>query len=894
MKRIPIILSVLFFFCTDLFAGHINGGELFYQYLGPGAATNTSRYQLSARLFRDATKACGTSGSIACLPAYVYISVFENAFPFTKITDIKINKTESKIIKLTTYPSCISSKPEVSYEAYTYSGTVTLNNNDVGYVLIYQTCCRAQNDNLGPDPETLSFIPGSTYTATIPGSKILPGDFNSSSVFNLKDTVITCKESFFKFDLGATDIDGDTLSYEFVAAFDGGEFTSAIDEAPKSFNFEAVGYEPPYSAIEPMGSTVTIDPTTGTISGIAPVTGDYVVCVVCYEWRNGKVIAEHRKDFTFKVNNCSLPEVQLQDDQFNSGGLVVNYINCNSNTIQFENIRPDPLGLINSYYWDFGVTSTDADTSLEENPIYSFPDTGIYTITVIANRGEECTKTASALVAIYPGFNTDFSVNGSCIQAPYQFTDLTTVKYGTVVAWSWDFGETGLSTDVSNFQNPSYTFVTTGEKKVKLFSFSSKGCIDSLEYVLPITPGPQLSVPFAETVICSVDSLDLSVTAITPNPQYTWSPNYNILNANTATPKVFPKIDTEYKIRVDDGACKDSLTINVKVVDKVIAELLPDTVICKTDQILIRNNTNAINFIWSPSTDLSASDIAEPTATPGKDIQYNLEASVGSCMTNASVIVSVVPYPIADAGESATICFGKSVQLNASSDGSSYTWTPNQTLVQSNTLSPTAGPISTTKYFLYAYDTKGCPKPGVDSTLVTVIPKLIANAGKDTTVVIQQPLQFNATGGTTYEWTPPIYLSDPTIGNPVGIYQSGTKKISYLLTAISPEGCIATDSITVTVFQTKPDLFIPTAFSPNNDNLNDYFKPSVIGMKQLNYFSVFNRWGQLMFTTNKLNEGWDGIFKGVKQPSGTYVFIAEAITYLGNVVRKKGTVQLIR
>lgn len=894
MNRILFILSFLLFSSTELFAGHINGGELFYEYLGPGAASNTSKYQLSARLFRDATKACGTSGSIACLPSFVYISVFENAFPFKKITDIKVNRSESKIIKLTTYPACISSKPEVSYEAYTYTGTVTINNNDVGYIILYQTCCRAQNDNLGPDPETLSFIPGSTYTATIPGSKILPGDFNSSAVFNLKDTVITCKESFFKFDLGASDMDGDSLSYEFVAAFDGGDFTSALDAAPKDFNYEAVGYVFPYSAIEPMGSTVTIDPTTGTISGIAPVTGDYVVCVACYEWRNGKIIAEHRKDFTFKVNNCSLPEVQLSNDQLSSDGLFVNYINCNTNTLQFENIRPDPLGLIDSYYWDFGVLSTDEDTSLDPKPIYSFPDTGIYTITVIANKGQECTTTTSALVAIFPGFNTDFVVNGSCIQTPYQFTDLTTATYGTVSSWLWDFGETGILTDISKLQNPVYSFLTSGDKNIQLISTSSKGCRDSLNYNLLVSLGPQLSVPFNEKIICIVDSLDLSVTAITPNPQYTWYPNYNIIGANTATPKVFPKTDTAYTIRVDDGACKDSLTIQVKVVDKVVAELLQDTVICQTDQILIRNNTNAVNFNWTPSNDLSASDIAEPIATPVQDIQYILEASVGTCIAKDSVFISVVPYPMADAGDSVAICYGKSVQLNATSNGSSYVWTPSQTLLQSNTLTPIAGPVNTTQYLLYAYDTKGCPKPGIDSILVTVIPKLIATAGPDTTVVIQQPLQFNASGGTTYQWTPPIYLSDPTIGNPIGIYPSGTKKVAYLLTAISPEGCIGKDSITVTVFQTKPDLFIPTAFSPNNDNLNENFKPSVIGMKQLNYFSVFNRWGQLLFTTNTLNDGWNGLFKGVKQPSGTYVFIAEAIDYLGNVIRKKGTVQLIR
>lgn len=895
MKRFAVILYFLLTICIDAFAGHINGGEVFYSYLGPGTASNTSRYQLTLRLFRDETQICGGATGLACLPIAAYISVFENTAPFRKIISIRINRTVSNILTLTTYPPCISSKPVVSYEAYGYSDDVTLPDNQAGYIVMYQTCCRAFNDNLEGDPRTLSSVPGSTYEAIIPGKTALPSGNNSSAVFDLKDTVIACNQSDFTLDFSATDPDGDLLTYAFVAAYDGGNFTASDDVPADIVNYQPVSYLFPYSETQPLGPGVVINNQTGRITGVAPPTGDYVVCVVCYEWRNGKIIAEHRKDFTFKVNNCSVPNVSLIDDNLNSGGIKVDYVSCSTNTLQFQNLSPDPFGLINTYFWDFGVVSLDDDTSIVETPVYSFPDTGIYTITLIANKGEPCTATASAVVAIYPGFAPAFNVSGSCVQAPYTFTDQSTTKYGKINFWLWDFGEPGIQTDFSLFNNSTYTYPTTGNKPVKLTITSDKGCKDSAMFDLVVGLGPQLSVPFDDTTICIVDPpLLLQVNAITPNPTYTWYPDYNIVYSNTDTPLVSPKQDTEYTIRVDDGACKDSLRIFVKVVDNVFTDLIPDTAICVRDQITLANSTNGIKFTWTPAIDLDAADIAEPVATPAQDTKYIVNASVGSCAAKDSVLIRVVPYPVADAGNSPSICFGKSVQLTGLTDGSSYFWEPTNTLIQANTLTPLAGPVDTTKYYFYAFDTKGCPKPGIDSVIVNVVPKVFANAGADTTVVIQQPLQLNASGATNYSWRPPNYLSNPNIGNPVAVFTSGTQKVAYEVTAITPEGCIGKDSITVFVFQTKPELFIPTAFSPNSDGLNDVFKPSLAGMKGLNYFSVFNRWGQLVYTTNKLNVGWDGLFKGTRQPAGTYVYTAEAVNYLGTVVRKTGTVQLIR
>ena len=189
-------------------------------------------------------------------------------------------------------------------------------------------------------------------------------------------------------------------------------------------------------------------------------------------------------------------------------------------------------------------------------------------------------------------------------------------------------------------------------------------------------------------------------------------------------------------------------------------------------------------------------------------------------------------------------------------------------------------------------DTLGCPKPVRDTVWVFVYPKVIANAGpRDTSAVIGEPILLNGTGGATYLWTPSTWLNNPAIHNPVALPQSN---IQYVLTAISQGGCIGTDTIDIKLFRIEPDMYVPTAFTPNGDGNNDIFRPILIGMKELKYFKVFNRWGQLLYSTSDIGKGWDGTFAGKGQDPATYVWMAEGITYKGDARFKKGYVVLIR
>jgi len=188
----------------------------------------------------------------------------------------------------------------------------------------------------------------------------------------------------------------------------------------------------------------------------------------------------------------------------------------------------------------------------------------------------------------------------------------------------------------------------------------------------------------------------------------------------------------------------------------------------------------------------------------------------------------------------------------------------------------------------WAVATNGCSSDTTRNTIT--IEKAIAFAGNDTLIVRDIPLQLNGLGGVNYSWTPPAGLNDNTIPNPVAVLQND---ISYVLTVETAQGCIDTDTINIKVFK-ESAIYVPTGFTPNNDGLNDRLKPTYIWIKQLDYFIVYNRWGQKVFETRDMNQGWDGKINGVVQATGTFAWMVKGTDFAGKRYELRGTTTLIR
>jgi len=138
------------------------------------------------------------------------------------------------------------------------------------------------------------------------------------------------------------------------------------------------------------------------------------------------------------------------------------------------------------------------------------------------------------------------------------------------------------------------------------------------------------------------------------------------------------------------------------------------------------------------------------------------------------------------------------------------------------------------------------------------------------------------------------YLNNTNTQTPIATFPASVDSVVLKVRAYTKEDCFAIDNIKIKIFKTSPDIFVPDAFTPNGDGKNDMVKPIPVGVTQLDYFNVYNRWGQMLFTTVEIGKGWDGKVNGVFQNAGTYIYTVQGTDYLGKVITKKGTVVLIR
>jgi gliding motility-associated-like protein len=877
MKRSLLILFS-FFVVKILFAEHITGGEMYYTYLE--STPDGHKYRITLKLFRHCL------GNGAQLDNAAAIGIF-NKTTGAMVWSQRVDMKSRDEVRLSSPGPCVTNAPDVCYQFGYYEVTVTLPESLNGYTVSYQRCCRI----FGINNLVNSGGSGATYTAEIPGTAVHPtGPINNSAQFTGEDTVMVCAGYPFTYSFAAKDPDAsDELRYSFCDAYLGGGTgnqgngpNSAMPDPPAAPPYASVSYSFPYSGNAPLGNSVTIDPVTGLVSGIAPPEGIYVVTVCVSEIRDGKVIAVQRKDLQVKAGGCDLAKATLDPE----------YISCDGFTQTFKNLGNSPI--INSYYWEFGDPGSGANnTSTIKSPTHTYSAAGDYTLKLVTNRNQDCSDSTTAIVKVWPGFFPDFNSTGVCLINPVVFSDRTRTNYGVVDKWRWDFGQLNSNDDTSRIQHPNWTYIDTGSKTIRLIVGNSKGCLDTISKTLRVLDKPPITLAFKDTLICVPDNLQLHASG---SGTFSWSPAINMLNANTATPTVNPTTTTTYKVELNEQGCINEDTVRVRVVRVVTTRAMPDTTICLTDSVRLRIESDGLRHQWTsnPASGINDPTLQNPTVLPAGNTTYQVVARIGSCSANESVVVTTVPYPKAFAGNDTTICYNTPAALHGVHDGRTFTWTPTSSLVNANTLNPTAHPVNTTTYVLASFDTRGCPKPGRDTVIVNVMPKINPYAGKDTMVIVGQPLQLNAEGGVSYQWTPSTGLNNPLSKTPIANYGAEIDTVRYMVRVFNEIGCADSAFVAVTVFKTNPYVFVPSAFTPNSDGLNDFVRPIAVGVQKINYFRIFNRWGQLLFHTTDTHRGWDGRIKGVLQGSNVFVWMVNAVDYLGKPIFLKGTVTLIR
>ena len=224
----------------------------------------------------------------------------------------------------------------------------------------------------------------------------------------------------------------------------------------------------------------------------------------------------------------------------------------------------------------------------------------------------------------------------------------------------------------------------------------------------------------------------------------------------------------------------------------------------------------------------------------------------------------------------------------------SYSWFPNYNLTQTNIANPLAFPSTDTTYILQIHN-KLCIDTLIETVKIDTAILLTTAHSKPYHIMIGESSQLIASGKNEYQyyWYPSYKLDNPNIRNPM---VHPKKTTIYQVDIIDSLGCIHTDTTIVYVQDYicgEPNIFVPNAFSPNNDNNNDILYIHGKGIEDI-YFAIYNRWGEKVFETTNINYGWDGVYKGEFVDPAVFVYYLRATCINEHIFEKKGNITVVR
>ncbi|RYY83249.1 MAG: hypothetical protein EOO15_21695, partial [Chitinophagaceae bacterium] len=368
-----------------------------------------------------------------------------------------------------------------------------------------------------------------------------------------------------------------------------------------------------------------------------------------------------------------------------------------------------------------------------------------------------------------------------------------------------------------------------------------------------------------------------------------------------------------YQITIrDTNNCMAQRYVTVNQVNNLTYTAPVIAPICEGGSAVITPVTNASQFSWTGPR-LTPNNAAQSAVTvrPLRDTLYHLVYTLGSCSATDDIPVTVYAAPIPDAGTVSGICAGATAQLNAAPGYAEYHWSPVNYLSNPDTQSPTVtgAPAPGISYFLHVKDANGCASLIPDTVFVSVTaPIPVFVNPPDTVMYIGDTLHLQAIAAANqFVWTnalglTPANLTNPNIADPILLVEHNDVLKVHVTDA---NGCTGDGYFYVRAYQ-GPEIYVPSAFTPNRDGKNDLLRPACVGVKTLNYFRVFDRWGKIMYeykgerrgpeVYNLLtsNIGWDGRLEGKELSTGSFVWVAEGVTKEGKVITRKGVVTIIR
>lgn len=637
-----------------------------------------------------------------------------------------------------------------------------------------------------------------------------------------------------------------------------------------------------------------------------------------------------RVDFTwsgvasYRNDGCQIPLIPLTANATNNSTAPF----CAGDTLQLVGTN---TGTITSRIWSGGNGTFINANGDSAKYIISPNDNGTiaitYTVTNVCNESAQDVLT----INIQPGGNTLFTVspNDSICQG-----DTVTLTVTGGANYTWNTSATTNSINVTSSGNYSVTV--------------SDACATQVyNQAVVVLQNPLVSIG-NDLTVCSGDNIQLTATGAT---QYVWSTGATSSNINVA-----PTVTTTYSVTgTSNGFCFSSDTILVTVGNTLQAQINGNTNICLGESTQLTASGGS-NFIWSDGSATASISVNPITNTTYKVTVSSSSGCVDS--TEITVIVNALPVANAGAnqniceGTSATLIATGGTQYNWSNgdtqstitvqpiNTTNYTvtvtdnngctnsasvlvsvqQTPQNIAITSTAESCTeandgiitiTGGSSTTEYSIdnsnfQNNNTFSNLPPGsytifikegnctftnnatiVQAEVVTLSVADIVELEKGSSTTVNISLSSN---NYSIEISPSTGLSCTNCLNPVvsGIEEETT----FTITATNGQ-CVLKATFTVVVLE-KEFIIFPTAFTPNGDNLNDFFRPSFSGIINNYELRIFNRWGEKVFESNTTNIGWDGEYKGENQPMETYTWYCTYKDFKNEKKLLKGNFTIIR
>lgn len=517
--------------------------------------------------------------------------------------------------------------------------------------------------------------------------------------------------------------------------------------------------------------------------------------------------------------------------------------------------------------------ATGLDNPNIPNPIASPTRTVTYVLTVTDDCGntrtDDVTVNVGNLIAPDAGPDIDY-----CIGETTQIQARATGD----VTYAWSPG-IGLSDPTIAEPIVSATSTTTYTLTVS----DSAGCTQSDQVIVTVNPLPIATAIAAENEICIGAQTSLTAAGGTT---YNWFSGQGFGNPNSATISVSPTANALFEVAVEDAnGCRDTASVAVTVNPLPVIEAGDDQRICEGSSVGLQA-TGASTYTWTPAAGLSDPTIANPVATPNGSSTFTVVGrDDNGCEGQDQVTVSETPAPSITGMPFESTCVGQPLTLSVSG-ADRYEWSNGATSPDNEIV------VNIDSRFWVIPESNGCVGDTffIDVTAnqpptISILPSSISGLAPFT-------VNFPNPGvASTYLWN----FGDGNASNsptPTHVYDLPGQYLVEVELA-SPFGC-TTSGLVGIIDIASPEVYIPNAFSPNNDGFNDFFDLKLKRSEGFN-LKIFNRWGRLVFQSQDPSIHWDGTIDGRPSPIGVYTYLLEVAASAAEPVRRyQGSLTLLR